>query len=320
MKKIITVALIAILIMIMVYLVPRPNKNELRIGLVLPAQHVALDAIVQGFKEELSLNLKGQAIHFEVQNALGDLNLQKSAINKFIAGKVDLLIPIGKGATQMALHNAPKELPILFLAAFLPPDRPEVKQKPGLMGIIDEIPVSLQLKFMKLVLPELKKMAVVYVSSDKIFDDVNELAKETSALNISLQKLMVQNISELYTISSRIEPDNQAIIILKDVLVASGINALIQQADSLKIPLITSDEGTIKHGGAFAVGVTEIDIGRQGAQIAAAFFHKSTISEPIQYLKKISVFVNKEACQKQGLNLSKLEQAAHSLNLSVVEI
>jgi putative tryptophan/tyrosine transport system substrate-binding protein len=320
MKKILTVAAIAVAIMIVVYLMPKSSKNELRIGLVLPAQHVALDEIAQAFKDELSQNLKGQSIHFEVQNALGDLNLQKSAINKFIADKVDLLVSVGKGATQMALHNAPKEQPILFLAAFLPPDRPEVKQKPGLMGVIDEIPVSLQLKFMKLVVPDLKKMAVVYVSSDKIFDDVDELSKETSAMDISLQKLMVQNISELYTISSRIEPDNQAIFILKDVLVASGINALIQQADSLKIPLITSDEGTIKQGGAFAVGVTEVDIGRQGAQIAAAFFQKSAISEPIQYLKKISVFVNKEACQKGGINLSKLEQAAHSLNLSIIEI
>lgn len=300
------------------YLMPKKSSSDLKVGIIVPAQHVALDDIVDGFKIQLSKSLK-RPVSIEVQNALGDINMQKSAVNKFINGGVDLLVPVGKGASLMTLNLAPQDRAVLFLAAFIPPESKEAAQKSGLMGIIDEIPVKLQLDFMRAALPNFKKFAVVYVSSDKIFDDVNDLVEQANALGITVQKLMVQNIAELYTISSRIEKDNQAIFTLKDVLVASGINALVQQANALKIPLVTSDEGTIKNGGAFAVGVTEFDIGSQGGKIAAAFFDKAPIEQPIQYLGDMSVFINKAAATEQGVDLASVKQAAATMNLKVIE-
>lgn len=320
MKKIIIILVCLVAAATALYfLKPKSEKDGLKIGIIVPVQHIALDEIVGGFKQELLASMSTQNFTIDVQNAMGDINLQKSAVNKFLNDKVDLLVPVGKGASLMALNLAPKEQSILFLAAFIKPDSKEAQQKQGLMGVIDEIPVELQLKFMKSAMPQLNKFAVIYVSSDKIYDDVKELEEKTTALGITMQKLMVQNVSELYTISSRIEADNQAIFILKDVLVASGVNTLVQQANALKIPLITSDEGTIKNGGAFAVGVTEQDIGRQGARIAAAFFNKQPLEQPIQYLNKISVFINKKSCEAQGVDLAALQQAAQSMNLDIIE-
>ncbi len=212
----------------------------------------------------------------------------------------------------------PKEQSILFLAAFIPPKSEIALQHPTLMGVIDEIPMDTQLSFMRAVMPELKKLAVVYVSNDKVFDDVKEFTEKAAKFGITVQKLMVQNLSELYTVASRIEPDNQAIFTLKDVMVASGINALVQQANNLEIPLITSDEGTIRSGGAFAVGVTEADIGRQGARIAVDYFDKKQF-ERIQYLDKISVFINRTACKTQGVDIDAIKKAALLQNLAVVE-
>lgn len=301
------------------YFYPKSARESLKVGLVMPVQNVALDDIVDGFKSELTSLHKGRPIEFGVQNALGDINLQKSALNKFINEKVDLLVPIGKGASLMALNLAPKEQPVLFLASFILPDSDAAKAKPGLMGVIDEIPVELQLKFIRAAKPDLKKLALIYVSSDKIFDDVKEFTEKADSFGITVQKLMVQNVADLYTVASRIEGDNQAIFTLKDVLVASGINALVQQANTLKIPLITSDEGTVKSGAAFAVGVTESDIGRQGAKIASAFLEHANIDHPIQFLDKVSVFVNRASCEAQGVDLEALKKAAASLNLNVIE-
>lgn len=294
------------------------SSTELTIGIIVPTQHVALDDIVEGFTTELTESLN-RPVTVHVQNALGDINLQKSAINKFIADKVDLLVPVGKGASLMAMNLAPKDMPILFLAAFITEDSRDAESRPGLMGVIDEIPVDFQLKVMRYVLPDLKKFVVVAVSSDKIFDDVTQLVNAANAIGINVQKLMLNDISELYAVSSRIEQDNQAIFVLKDVVVASGINALVQQANTLKIPLITSDEGTIKKGGAFAVGVSERAIGRQGATIAKAFLDHEAQDKPIQYLREISVFVNEQACRAQGLDLAKINEVATTMNLRVVE-
>ena len=52
----------------------------------------------------------------------------------------------------------------------------------------------------------------------------------------------------------------------------------MQQANERKIPLITSDEGSNKNGGAFAIGVIEADIGRQGAKMAAELLLQGSVN------------------------------------------
>ncbi len=318
MKKILLLILVGVVAVVSFYFASKPENNVIKIGLVVPVQNVALDDIVDGFKSELSARLGKRAHEIHVQNAIGDINLQRSAINQFVNQKVDLLVPVGKGASLMALNLAPREQNVLFLAALIPPQSETAVQKPGLMGVIDEIPITLQLDFMRAAVRDLKKLTVVYVAGDKIFDDVKELKEKALSVGINVQQLMVHNLAELYTVSSQIDHDSQAIFTLKDVMVASGINALVQQANSLKIPLITSDEGTIRSGGAFAVGVTEADIGRQGARIAGSFFDKENV-DPIQYLNTISVFVNRSSCTAQGVDVDLVKKAASELKLSVVE-
>ena len=131
---------------------------------------------------------------------------------------------------------------------------------------------------------------------------------------------MVQNVADLYTVSSRIESDAQAIFILKDNLVASGISTLVQQANERKIPLITSDEGSNKNGGAFAIGVIEADIGRQGAKMAAELLMQGSVNgDRIQNLRRILVFINKEACKSQGVDVNNVVNAAALLKLEVIK-
>lgn len=302
------------------YFYPKaPTESVLRVGMVLPMQHAALDDIVKGFQSELTTKMGATRVKIDVQNALGDINLQKSAINKFLNDHVDLLVPVATGTTQMAINLSSKDQPILFLAANIPPDSPSALQKPGLMGVIDEIAIETQIKYIRAALPTLKKIAIIYSSNDKIPGDAANFIKASEKEGITVQELMIQNLSELYTVAGRVHRDAEAIFILKDNLVASGIQALVQQANSLKIPLITSDEGTNTQGGAFAVGVVEADIGRQGGEMAASYLHKTLEAPLIRYLDKISLFINSESSEKQGLDIEALIKAAAALNLEVIK-
>lgn len=321
MKKIsicVAVIMLVTLVFLYFYKSKMAHEYEFKVGIVVPIKHAALDDIVDGFRQTLQAEFDGP-IKIEVQNGMGDINLQRSAINKFLNDKVSLLVPVTTGTTQMALSLAPKDMKLLFLAANIPPDSVVAKAHPDLMGVVDEIPISLQFDFMKKALPNLKKFTVIYSATDKIYDEVEALASLTKKAHIGLQKLMVQNLSELYTVSSRVDKDSQAIFILKDNVMASGIEALVQQANLLRIPLITSDEGTNKKGGAFAIGVVEADIGRQGGQMAASFFAGKMPSDHIQYLNKIFVFINSEACQNQDVDILAIKRAAYELNLDLAK-
>lgn len=313
--------LLAALLFALWFFYPQKNTQEehIKIGIVVPLQHAALEDITNGFKQEILSILGEQKVSIHVQNALGDINLQKSALNKFINDKVNLLVTVATGTTQMAINLASKEQAILFLAANVAPGSKTALARPGLMGVVDEIAPIKQLKFIRAALPDLKKVTVIYSSSDKMPDDAALFSEACKQEGLHVQQLMIQNLSELYTVASRIEQDSEAIIILKDNMVASGIEALIQQAEKLKIPLITSDEGTNAKGGAFALGVVEADVGRQGARIAADYFAKKNISKPIEYLDKISVFINLKACEKQGVNPDNIIKAALEQNYEVIK-
>lgn len=79
---------------------------------------------------------------------------------------------------------------------------------------------------------------------------------------------MVSQLSDLYTISNNINPKSKAIFILKDEMIVSGINTLVQQAEERRIPVIASDDGSVSKGAAFALGVSEYQTGVDAAKVA----------------------------------------------------
>ena len=174
----------------------------------------------------------------------------------------------------------------------------------------DEIDKRLIVDFIQQVYPELKNLAIVHSSSDKVFSEVAEVVKACKPRNIVLRRFMVQNLADLYGISKALPADTQAIFILKDNLVASGVDTLVQEASKRKIPVITSDDGTVKQGAAFAIGVHERDIGSKGAKIAARILqgaHPSQIASV--KLTKPTIFVNSKIVNDVG-DFRKLKLAA----------
>ena len=66
------------------------------VGICQLAQHVALDAATQGFKDALVEEL-GDAVTFEEQNASGDIPTCSTICTGFAASNVDLILANGAG-------------------------------------------------------------------------------------------------------------------------------------------------------------------------------------------------------------------------------
>lgn len=287
-----------------------PDKT---VGIVLPMDHVALRAIVQGFETSLNKSYAGH-IHYEVDNAQNDINLQHAIIQKFINEKVDMIVPVATGTTEMTLGMV-KQIPVISLAADFSEQQRLARQPRNTTGVHDELNDATEMNFLSAAIPNLKKFTLIYSDSDKVIPEVNEIIKINQAKGITVQKLMIQNLSDLYTLSQYIDGDSQAIYILKDNLVASGISTLIQVAEKKHLPLITSDQGTVSQGACAALGVYESQIGEMGGKIAAEVFQgKSIATIPMQDLTNYAVFINRDACQKLGVNLDLLTSYAKIQN------
>lgn len=283
------------------------GEKKIIIGIIMPMDHMALREIVEGFKERL-LRDAPQAVQIKVQNAQGDMNLQHSIIQQFINEKVDVLVPIGTAATQMTLAMA-KTQPIVSLAAEY--TEQERQAHTNLTGILDEIGPERPLDFMKIVFPNLKKISLVYSNSEKVFPEVAALMAYAPLKGIQLQKVMIQALPDLYTLAHRIDADSEALFVLKDHLIVSGIPTVVQEASTRNIPLITSDEGSVMEGALFALGVQEKTIGILGAERVIQVLKGIPMQDlPLKSISNLSVFYNEHTGSVQKFDGARLHKLA----------
>ena len=164
-----------------------------------------------------------------------------------------------------------------------------------------------------------QKITLLYSASEKVAKEIPLVCDAARMCDIEVQQLMVQTLSELYTASQAIAPDSHAVFVLKDHLIVSGIQSVVQQAHLRHIPVMTSDEGSVIAGAAFALGVKEASIGVQGGLIAKAILE----GQPPQSIAPqtlngpFSLFVNRRTCERQGIDVSLLRAKAEAEGLTL---
>ena len=291
--------------------------NVPTVGIVVPLEHPAMTEIVSGFKQELAKQYP-HPVKIMVKNAESDVTMQRAIISQYTSQGVDIIEPIGTDTFDMAISQAPHQKVMGIAAEFNQKQRQNVTNK-QVTAVIDELALLPQLQFMQQAIPHLKKITLIYSASGKIFDEVNQLKKAAKTLNLQVQPLMIQQVSDLYTIGHHVASDSQAIFILKDLMVVSGVATLVKQAEAMHIPLIASDDGSVQGGAAFSLGVRERDIGIKSADVTAAILKGKPIREiPITQLTHYDVFLNKQHAKLQGVNVISLTAAAKKNGYAVM--
>ncbi|MES2204265.1 MAG: ABC transporter substrate binding protein [Pseudomonadota bacterium] len=267
-----------------------------KVAIVIPIEIKAMDEIIESFEKDLQAQYAGP-ITFKVANAQGDMNLEHAAIASLRDQNYDLIAPVGTDATAMTLSLI-KTTPILSLASDLS-DAQRKKLNPCNVAVVhDEISNEEQLAFIHQAFPEIKNIVLIHSAADKIFPEVEEAKSVAKKLGITITSMMAATLPELQTIANNLPENTQAIYILKDMQIVSGTPQLAKIAQARKIPLISSDDGSVKNGAGFALGVHENQIGVNGAILAAAILNgKNACDLPISEMKKLTVFLNPKAME-----------------------
>jgi putative ABC transport system substrate-binding protein len=295
------------------------TTKPINIGIIVPMEHAALQAIIDGFEKTLQAEYK-QPVKFHVGNAMGDTNLQRSVLQQFINQKIDMFVPVGLAAAQMTLAMV-KETPIVTLAADYPETARQKRNPRNLTGVYDELGGAAQMAFVRGAFPALKKMTLIHSNAEKIFQEVADVKAIAKKEGIALQVLVVNTLPDLYSVSKTIAADSQVILILKDHLIVSGVRTVAQIADTRKIPLVAADEGSVSNGAAMALGVSETAIGTQGAKLAAKVLSGTPIADlPMEAPARPNIFINKAAAARQELNIQNAANYAKKNQYALIEM
>lgn len=292
------------------------TPKPITVGILVPVAVPAMKQIVNGFETELSKNSK-TPIHYLVKNAQGNIAIQRSILQEFNSSDVALVAPIGTDAAQMTIAMV-RNKPIVGIAADHLKEQAKKANNDNVTGVLSKVSPKDRMQFIHAAMPALKKLTIVYSADDRIFSQVKAFEKVASQNHIQVQKLMVSQLSDLYTLSKNIAPNSQAIFILKDELIVSGLNTLLQQAKAKHIPVIASDDGSVSKGAAFALGVSEYQTGVDAAKIASQILNgKKASNIPVHVMTNYSVFLNKNPAATENINTTTVKSAAKKLGYAV---
>jgi len=287
------------------------------IGIVAPIQIPAMNEIIDGFKYQLNNSYPGH-VDYVIKNAQGDENIQRSILQQFNDMPLTVVAPIGTQTSQMAMTIV-RDKPIIAIAADY--DRNDVisAHNHNVTHVIDDPSPAKQFKFIHDALPKIHHITVVHSNNQRILDSVKQLKIVAKKYGITIQDLMMQQLSDIYSISRSISHNSQAIFIFQDEFVVNGITALVEQAEHKGITVIASDDGSVQKGAAFSIGVSQRQIGMDGAKLALKVLQGIPASRLVPiHINQYTVYINSEAAKKQNINVNVLKKVAKHFGYPII--
>ena len=287
------------------------DAQNYKIGVIQLVEHAALDAAYKGFVDGLKEAgfEDGKNITIDYQNAQGDQSNCQTIANKLINDQNNLILAIATPAAQ-AVANTTKDIPILVTAVTDPAAAKLVasNEAPGgnVSGTSDLTPVKEQIGLITKLVPSVKKVGLLYCSSEANSKFQIEIAKkELEALGLEGVEATVSNSNEIQQVTQALVGKVEAIYIPTDNMLAAGMATVAQVTTPSKLPVVVGEEGMVTNGGTATYGINYYNLGKLTAAQAVAILKdgKKTAEMPIEYASECTLVVNEEALKAMGIEL-----------------
>ena len=285
------------------------NKNY-KIGVIQLTEHVALDASNKGFVD--GLKEEGITADIDQQNAQGDQSACDTIATKFVNDKKDLVLAIATPAAQ-AMAGKTSDIPICVTAVTDPAVSGLVdsNELPGtnVTGTSDLTPVKEQIDLLTKLLPDAKKVGILYCSAEDNSKFQAEIAeKEIKAKGLSAEVYTVSSTNEIQTVVESMVGKVDVIYSPTDNMIAQGMATVSMVATENKIPCIVGESGMVENGGLATYGIDYYNLGKVTAKMAAKILKGEAKPQdmPIEYLEvsKCELKINEEIAKELNIDTS----------------
>ena len=290
----------------------RFHDNKIAIAILTPVTHPSLEQIEMGFRQTMEASHPGK-YRFVTYNAQGNKTLMRSEIEEIAQQGYALVFTPGTSASQMTKEVFEKKglsTPIVFTCVNDPAGfniiPSEQSPEGNVTGVKEMLRFDEELAALLKYKPGIKKILLVYNPAEpgllKDRQEVEGILKQNSIL---LDTVEVFQTNELLAKVSPFMPQAEALLVLKDNTVVSGLDVLVKLCDRHHIPLMASDLDSPDRGAALGFGVYEIEFGIEGARKAQQILIQGIKPGAISVtpVSNFALRVNSEAAEKQGIQL-----------------
>lgn len=289
------------------------DLSSKKIGVIQLMKHVALDKSYEGFKDVLvDAGVKEENIDYQIA---GDQSNCTTVADKLVNSDNDLIYAIATPALQQAA-SATADLPIVGCAVTDYESTKLVKsnEKPGgnVTGASDLTPIEQQFDLLKELLPNAKKVGIMYCSSEdnsKIQGAIAE--KAAKKLELEYVTRTISDSNDIQSVVTQLTSNDgvDVIYIPTDNVLATYMSSVEAVASDAKIPVICGEEGMVKEGGFATYGIDYYNLGKLAGKQALAILkgEKTAAETPIEYLasEDCQMVINLKVAKKCGIEINK---------------
>lgn len=288
------------------------GSSDVKIGILQYVEHPALDQATKGFEDYLKNN-GYQDAKMDFNSAQGEIANCTSIAQKYVNDKVNLIFAVATPAAQAAA-NETKNIPVVVTAVTDPQNSGLVQsnEKPGtnVTGSSDLTPVAAQFDLLQELLPDAKKIGLLYCNaeSNSVFQ-IDLAKKQCEERGLEFVEASVTDSNQIQQVVESLNGKVDALYVPTDNLLAESMATVSQTASAMGIPCIVGEAGMVGNGGLATYGIDYYELGKlAGAQAVSILKGENKPQDmAIEYLKAedCTLTVNPKAAEKLNIELPK---------------
>ena len=274
----------------------KEKEDRIKIGITQIVEHQSLDDVRQGVIDSLKANDYGEdKVEISYKNAQGDFGTAQIIAQEF-KNTSDIVVAISTPSAQAAVNNI-KDKPIFF-AAITNPESAGVLAE-NVTGVSDRSPVKKQVELIKEILPETKKIGVVYNTSEQnSFYLTDEFKKEAEKNGYEVVIKGITNVNEIASALDTILPEIDVLYTTIDNTIASTYPLIIEKSKKANKPVIGATKNYVDQGALASEGISDYKVGYQtGEMIVRCLKGEDIKNMKFEVVREPERYINREVAK-----------------------
>lgn len=289
------------------------GKDNYTIGISQFAVHGSLDNCREGFLAGLAEEgfVEGENLTIEYVNAQAEPGMAAMTADNFVSKKVDMICAIAT-PTAMTAYNSTMntEIPVIYTAVSDPVEAGLANEDGtpvgNITGTSDALAVDAQLQMIREILPDAKRIGIIYTTSEaNSISTVASYEEAAAGYGFEIVTTGITAMSEVPLAAADMVTKVDCITNLTDNTVVSALQSVLDEANKADIPVFGSEVEQVKAGCVASMGLEYFELGKQTGKMAAMVLRGETKASEMKFevITEPSLYVNFAAAEKIGLEL-----------------
>lgn len=289
------------------------DGESYKIGISQFAEHGSLDNCREGFLAGLK-NAgieEGKNLTVEYQNAQADTGTASTIADSYVSGKVDMICAIATPCASSAYNSCLNtDIPVVYTAVSDPVSAGLANEDGTNVGNItgssDILPVEEQLKMIREMMPDAKKIGILYTTSEANSCSTIEQYKSLAGdYGFEIVDTGINTSADIEIAATDLVSKVDCLCNLTDNTVVNALQTVLDKANNAGIPVFGSEIEQVKAGCVASMGIDYYQLGIETGELAAKILKGEATAQDTNFItaSKAELYVNTAAADKIGMKL-----------------